>query len=197
MHRRQKGAKFIEMESSGLKSPDPNAEMMQLLGFPTPCEEYLSVELEFRRPSRGGGLPFDDDELVCRQLPNDSEPLFQFIACLFHGLLLQRQPRCFARSAFIATLFCGHLLRRSSGDSPLCAKTSKDACWCSTHQCRRVSRIGWVTCSTNSAVRVFYPTLMCDTVTLSTFLTFSARLVHPCLRLHTSASSLCILSSVI
>lgn len=88
---------------------DSNAAMMSLVDISAPRREYYSVELDWRLPSQGGGLLFDDGKHDYRRLLRGGDFVSTFIACRFLFLLMRWLPRRFGGLAFIVSLYCGHL----------------------------------------------------------------------------------------
>lgn len=89
-------------------------------------------------------------------------PTFQWWCLSFHnhhlpssGSVLRQFPRCFGVPAFSISLLYGHLCCMTSRDSGHCSNSSKDACWRSAHQYRRVNRMRWVAPSTIMVLREF------------------------------------------
>lgn len=103
----------------------------------------------------------------------------------------------FGGSACTVAFSRGHFSCKSNTDTDFCAKSSRDAFWCLTRQCRRAFRIEWVPSSTNRALKVF--STYCNphlSVVVHRSWAFSVEAINSFLGFHTTASSLTMLSSM-
>lgn len=196
MHMRQNGGGSTDAVFSHSKFPQINAAIMWLNGVLTALRnDFLTKQLIY-----GGTLVV---LLIFTAVRSSIRVVFLLAVSFFLRPLPAfswSMMRCVLRYLdcllFIMS-FCSGLLRMSSSDSAIRAKSSKKACWCSAYQCLRVFHIGSVPDHTNRAFRGFSsytdPQL---SVFDHSFCANHARFIVPYLRLCSSGFSSAIFSWV-